>query len=276
MAFMPKGRPHAGPQVALGQDWGHGRSAERAGAAAETTPDAIELRQPARVCAVAEYNGFSRRPSGCSSPRRPSAARSAASSASSAATCSAGPPQHARGDAGRRGPAGARGRALLTDLDDAISVTRFGRRRAGQLPVSAMLWEPWARTSADVAGPDAVRDHPGGTPREVHAPGRQSLSPQSSPAGCPRCESPRRRKCSGPLVPLLCTAAGGREGQVARSRALCLRQACTSAPWRARPVARRRAGRRREARPPAPLCRRPCRTPRSTPTSGALATRAAA
>ena len=49
----------------------------------------------------------------------------------------------------------ARARALLTDLDDAISVTRsVGGELAGRM---AMLWEPWARVSADVADLDAIR-----------------------------------------------------------------------------------------------------------------------
>ena len=49
----------------------------------------------------------------------------------------------------------ARARALLTDLDDAISVTRsVGGELAGRM---AMLWEPWARASADVADLDAIR-----------------------------------------------------------------------------------------------------------------------
>src|SRR5215831_8688938 len=49
----------------------------------------------------------------------------------------------------------ARARALLADLDDAISVTRsVGGELAGRM---AMLWEPWARASADVADLDAIR-----------------------------------------------------------------------------------------------------------------------
>ena len=49
----------------------------------------------------------------------------------------------------------ARARALLADLDDAISVTRsVGGELAGRM---AMLWEPWARASAGVADLDAIR-----------------------------------------------------------------------------------------------------------------------
>ena len=49
----------------------------------------------------------------------------------------------------------ARVRTLLADLDDAISVTRsVGGELAGRM---AMLWEPWARASADVADLDAIR-----------------------------------------------------------------------------------------------------------------------
>src|ERR1700749_640514 len=49
----------------------------------------------------------------------------------------------------------ARARALLADLDDAISVTRsVGGELAGRM---AMLWEPWARASADVADLDGIR-----------------------------------------------------------------------------------------------------------------------
>ena len=49
----------------------------------------------------------------------------------------------------------ARARALLADLDDAISVTRsVGGELAGRM---ALLWEPWARASADVADLDAIR-----------------------------------------------------------------------------------------------------------------------
>ena len=48
----------------------------------------------------------------------------------------------------------ARARALLADLDDAISVTRsVGGELAGRM---ALLWEPWARASADVADLDAL------------------------------------------------------------------------------------------------------------------------
>jgi epsilon-lactone hydrolase len=49
----------------------------------------------------------------------------------------------------------ARARALLTDLDNAISVTRsVGGELAGRM---ALLWEPWARASAEVADLDAIR-----------------------------------------------------------------------------------------------------------------------
>jgi len=49
----------------------------------------------------------------------------------------------------------ARARVLLADLDDAISVTRsVGGELAGRM---ALLWEPWARASADDAGLDAIR-----------------------------------------------------------------------------------------------------------------------
>jgi epsilon-lactone hydrolase len=49
----------------------------------------------------------------------------------------------------------ARARILLADLDDAISVTRsMGGELAGRM---ALLWEPWARASADDAGLDAIR-----------------------------------------------------------------------------------------------------------------------
>jgi acetyl esterase/lipase len=49
----------------------------------------------------------------------------------------------------------ARARALLADLDDAISVTRsVGGELAGRM---ALLWEPWARASADVADLDGIR-----------------------------------------------------------------------------------------------------------------------
>jgi epsilon-lactone hydrolase len=49
----------------------------------------------------------------------------------------------------------ARARALLADLDDAISVTRsVGGELAGRM---ALLWEPWARASADDADLDAIR-----------------------------------------------------------------------------------------------------------------------
>ena len=49
----------------------------------------------------------------------------------------------------------ARARALLADLDDAISVTRsVGGEMAGRM---ALLWEPWARASVDVADLDAIR-----------------------------------------------------------------------------------------------------------------------
>jgi DNA-binding transcriptional LysR family regulator len=49
----------------------------------------------------------------------------------------------------------ARAQALLADLDDAISVTRsVGGELAGRM---ALLWEPWARASADVADLDAIR-----------------------------------------------------------------------------------------------------------------------
>ncbi len=49
----------------------------------------------------------------------------------------------------------ARARTLLADLDDAISVTRsVGGELAGRM---ALLWEPWARASADVADLDAIR-----------------------------------------------------------------------------------------------------------------------
>src|SRR5207248_11521054 len=45
--------------------------------------------------------------------------------------------------------------ALLADLDDAISVTRsVGGELAGRM---ALLWEPWARASAEVADLDAIR-----------------------------------------------------------------------------------------------------------------------
>jgi epsilon-lactone hydrolase len=48
----------------------------------------------------------------------------------------------------------ARARSLLTDLDDAISVTRsVGGELAGRM---ALLWEPWARASAD-ADFDGIR-----------------------------------------------------------------------------------------------------------------------
>jgi len=49
----------------------------------------------------------------------------------------------------------ARARALLADLDDAISVTRsVGGELAGRM---ALLWEPWARASADLADLDGIR-----------------------------------------------------------------------------------------------------------------------
>ena len=49
----------------------------------------------------------------------------------------------------------ARARVLLADLDDAISVTRsVGGELAGRM---AVLWEPWARASADVADLDGIR-----------------------------------------------------------------------------------------------------------------------
>ena len=49
----------------------------------------------------------------------------------------------------------ARARTLLADLDDAISVTRsVGGELAGRM---ALLWEPWARASADVADLDGIR-----------------------------------------------------------------------------------------------------------------------
>ncbi len=49
----------------------------------------------------------------------------------------------------------ARARSLLADLDDAISVTRsVGGELAGRM---ALLWEPWARASADVADLDGIR-----------------------------------------------------------------------------------------------------------------------
>jgi monoterpene epsilon-lactone hydrolase len=49
----------------------------------------------------------------------------------------------------------ARAQALLADLDDAISVTRsVGGELAGRM---ALLWEPWARASADVADLDGIR-----------------------------------------------------------------------------------------------------------------------
>src|SRR5256884_80986 len=49
----------------------------------------------------------------------------------------------------------ARARALLADLDDAISVTRsVGGELAGRM---ALLWEPWARASAEVAHLDGIR-----------------------------------------------------------------------------------------------------------------------
>jgi len=49
----------------------------------------------------------------------------------------------------------ARARALLADLDDAISVTRsVGGELAGRM---ALLWEPWARASAEVADLDGIR-----------------------------------------------------------------------------------------------------------------------
>jgi monoterpene epsilon-lactone hydrolase len=48
-----------------------------------------------------------------------------------------------------------RARILLADLDDAISVTSsVGGELAGRM---ALLWEPWARASADDAGLDAIR-----------------------------------------------------------------------------------------------------------------------
>jgi len=48
-----------------------------------------------------------------------------------------------------------RARALLADLDGAISVTRsVGGELAGRM---ALLWEPWARASADVADLDGIR-----------------------------------------------------------------------------------------------------------------------
>ena len=48
-----------------------------------------------------------------------------------------------------------RARILLADLDDAISVTRsVGGELAGRM---ALLWEPWARASADDVGLDAIR-----------------------------------------------------------------------------------------------------------------------
>ena len=57
----------------------------------------------------------------------------------------------------------ARARALLADLDDAISVTRsVGGEMAGRM---ALLWEPWARASVDVADLDAIR----ATLEELHA-----------------------------------------------------------------------------------------------------------
>ena len=56
-----------------------------------------------------------------------------------------------------------RARALLADLDDAISVTRsVGGELAGRM---ALLWEPWARASVDVADLDAIR----ATLEELHA-----------------------------------------------------------------------------------------------------------
>ena len=49
----------------------------------------------------------------------------------------------------------ARARPLLADLDDAISVTRsVGGELAGRM---ALLWEPWARASADDIDLDAIR-----------------------------------------------------------------------------------------------------------------------
>jgi len=49
----------------------------------------------------------------------------------------------------------ARARSLLADLDDAISVTRsVGGELAGRM---ALLWEPWARASADLADLDGIR-----------------------------------------------------------------------------------------------------------------------
>jgi monoterpene epsilon-lactone hydrolase len=49
----------------------------------------------------------------------------------------------------------ARARTLLADLDDAISATRsVGGELAGRM---ALLWEPWARASADEADLDAIR-----------------------------------------------------------------------------------------------------------------------
>src|ERR1700730_13740256 len=49
----------------------------------------------------------------------------------------------------------ARAWALLADLDDAISVTRsVGGELAGRM---ALLWEPWARASAEVADLDGIR-----------------------------------------------------------------------------------------------------------------------
>src|SRR6266567_2568073 len=99
----------------------------------------------------------------------------------------------------------ARARALLADLDDAISVTRsVGGELAGRM---ALLWEPWARASADVADLDGIR----AALEELHV---QFTSPadvtvaRSSRAAYPRCVSPPRQRPRPPPLCCSCTAAG--------------------------------------------------------------------
>ena len=171
------------------------------------TPDAIELRHLRAFVAVAEDLSFSR-----AAQRlfiaQPALSRQQSRGLERLVGCELFRRSTQRVELTLAGEALlARARALLADLDDAISVTRsVGGELAGRM---ALLWEPWARASADVADLDGIR----AALEELHGkftPRRTSRWRRSSRAGCPRCGSPRRRPRRPPCC--TCTAAGTSAG----------------------------------------------------------------
>ena len=149
----------------------------------------------------------------------------------------------------------ARARALLADLDDAISVTRsVGGELAGRM---ALLWEPWARASADVADLDGIR----AALEELHA----QFTPPPDVAVAPVIAGgvPALRvtpETASPAAATVLFLHGG--GHVAGSAFGYRHLAAAIAPRRGRPRWSSTTGWPRST--PIP---RPCRT-RSTPTCG--------